>query len=601
MIFSCHIFHCRAIFLCKFLSLYLIFHPLIAQSNNDLKSRGDAKDIRNVKRVVEYADESDADKLGVKNQTKENSELSESGSYQNKNETEREFIYNVPKMEVNDFIIEGVTENKKAGISNKDINKIVEDARLEASDAFDIDSLRNLTDEITDYYRKKGYFLAVAYIPEQTIKDGIVHIRVLEGTLAEVLPEGNSLYSDRRLKKPLKPYIGQPVNQKKIETAMLHLNDYPGVKATAIFSPGEELGSTNVTIQATDENSSDIFLGFDNFGNEFTGEYRLRGVYSSYNPTGIADKIDIGIIQTFSPTNSLYGFIQYAAPIWKNGLSTGFTYSNNAYSVGDVFEDLGIEGESSLIDLFGRYTFKRSRKYNLFSRFGVQLKEATSTGGGQDVETSDELTVVYGSFGFDGDDDFFQGQHAGEFIISQGIGQAEEDMSSADVSIIPTTDDSFTKFNLNYTHSFPFENASNQYLFASIRSQFSSNALSSLEQLSLGGPHSVRAYSVSSFLVDTGAIINLEWVTRTLPSEKLDWTHNVQLSAFLDYATGSVNGERDLTSEGQTVTLQGIGAGIRLNPAKGYQVRFDFTFPIGTPEPNDDTSFGFLLNLGYKL
>ena len=38
-------------------------------------------------------------------------------------------------------------------------------------------------DAVTRYYRQQGYFVAMAYVPRQTVSGGIVTIAVLEGQL----------------------------------------------------------------------------------------------------------------------------------------------------------------------------------------------------------------------------------------------------------------------------------------------------------------------------------------------------------------------------------------------------------------------------------
>ena len=46
-----------------------------------------------------------------------------------------------------------------------------------------VDGLKKLADRVTQYLRRKGWFLARAYIPRQEIKDGLVEIAVLAGSI----------------------------------------------------------------------------------------------------------------------------------------------------------------------------------------------------------------------------------------------------------------------------------------------------------------------------------------------------------------------------------------------------------------------------------
>jgi hemolysin activation/secretion protein len=503
-------------------------------------------------------------------------------------------------MQVSKFTIKRIGSSKGNTIDSEKINIIIEESLEEFKNGYDIDALTTLTDAITDFYRKEGYFLAQAFIPEQNIQNNEVIINVIEGHITDVIAENNILYSDETLTKTLQPALGLAAHKDTIESAMLHLNDYPGVKTNAIFSPGEELGTALITINTKEEKAYQGSINFDNFGNEFTGDYRLRGRLIANNLADLADRLQLDLLQTVSPANSTYWAVNYSVPILMNGLSTGIALSNNAYVVGDIFTDLDLDGSSQLIDIFGRYNFQRSRVTNLYTRFGLSLKSAESGGGGNQLETSDDLTVFYATIGFDGDDPLFVGRHSGELILSQGLTD-----NTNDDSLSPVTDGQFTKLNANYSHSLPLENNNNQFLIASMRMQYSNNILNSLEQLPLGGPYNVRAYSVSKYLVDSGFIFNFEWLIRTLPSEDLSWTKNVQLSSYFDFAFGTLNknneNSRTLTDDGSSVSLKGLGFGIQLTPSIGYQLRFDLAFPLGKPEPTDDSGMQFLINLGYQF
>ena len=50
----------------------------------------------------------------------------------------------------------------------------------------DLAQLEQAAQAVTLYYRGKGFFLAQAYLPEQTVKGGVVEIAVLEGRLGEI-------------------------------------------------------------------------------------------------------------------------------------------------------------------------------------------------------------------------------------------------------------------------------------------------------------------------------------------------------------------------------------------------------------------------------
>jgi hemolysin activation/secretion protein len=61
--------------------------------------------------------------------------------------------------------------------------------------------LQALADAVTDYYRQHGYFVAVAYVPRQTVDDGVVTIQVLEGKLDQVHVNRSGGYDPARVQR----------------------------------------------------------------------------------------------------------------------------------------------------------------------------------------------------------------------------------------------------------------------------------------------------------------------------------------------------------------------------------------------------------------
>ena len=76
---------------------------------------------------------------------------------------------------------EGLPHHRKHGVPVRGAARA--GARIHRQD-LDFNGLNDAASRIQRYYRERGYFLAVAYLPQQEIKDGIVEIAVLEGAWA---------------------------------------------------------------------------------------------------------------------------------------------------------------------------------------------------------------------------------------------------------------------------------------------------------------------------------------------------------------------------------------------------------------------------------
>src|SRR5690349_1848440 len=90
--------------------------------------------------------------------------------------------------------------------------------------------LVTIAGNITDLYRAAGYSLTRAIIPPQDIKDGRIHVKVIEGYVTEIVVKGDDVdrYGIRRM---LERIIGErPSRLTTIERQLLLANDTPGIR-----------------------------------------------------------------------------------------------------------------------------------------------------------------------------------------------------------------------------------------------------------------------------------------------------------------------------------------------------------------------------------
>jgi len=499
----------------------------------------------------------------------------------------------VPRMQVKGFVFKGVVERSEYGIFLADIEKMGQQLIDDYPEGLAIDDFRELTDQIRRYYRERGLFLARAYIPEQNITDSRVTINILEGLLEDVTLDGSDLYSVDTLKKPFTELINRPIEYRSIESALLYVTDSPGIQLQALFGPGEETGGSILKLGTTREQRFNTSLWLDNYGSEYTGNYRLRLSSTINNVSNSADYLTVTLLKTFNPSNSIYYALDYERPLnmWNSYL--GFDVSNNGFEVGQEFEALGIKGDSRVIGVRLRKMFMRQRDRNLFASFALHQKNANSEQNGTNIG-EDRLTVASLALHYNGDSEWLlRGNHAAEMRYSQGLPDILGAAGSESSGISSGGD--FSKINLRYTHKYLLQK--NQVVEIQYRGQFSSDSLSSIEQSVLGGPNSVRGYPVSEVLFDSSTIINLEWQARSAQiEEELAWLKNFQFGAYYDFATGKRN--QALSNERETASLRSMGGFVEFQPFGKFQARFDLAFPQGGDEPVNGDSFQFYFNLG---
>ena len=496
------------------------------------------------------------------------------------------------------------------------LEQTIQDYRRKAmpSDMLTLHQLQEIAARVAQYYQERGFILVRAVIPPQTIQKGLVHIRVLEGILGNVTIEKNRDYNREQILRPFRDLLGKPVTKEAIEQAMLLLNDYPGLETFAVFRPGLHPGETDLLVSVLKEETSNTNLHLDNYGSEYTGEYRTRLDVQWNNPSNAIDKLRASYSKTYDPQNGSYGSLYYERHAFGPKNMFGFGASNNKYSLGSILEPFGITGTTTLAQAYWRRAFHRSRLFNSYALLQLSRKSAKlDIIEGED--RADELTVFSLESGFDWASNSRRHMANTRIQYSKGVEgllgamKATTDPALTDASrkgrqgatFIYAGGD-FSKINLDYDHWYNM--TEKHMLHVSFRSQHSQDLLTSLEQMAIGGPNSVRAYSTAEFLRDSAISTSVEWLMRAPGFSQWKafgnkrWGEVLQFSLFVDYAKGWLNDP--LASDREVVSLSGIGAGFRFNYEK-FSARFEFASPLGDEPPGNDRDpqYFFEMNFGF--
>jgi len=500
-----------------------------------------------------------------------------------------------PKMRVKGFRITGVDENLEAGISQQSVEQLVKETAEQmlttvASNGFTISMFEQITATVARYYRERGYFLARAYIPEQTVNDGIVQINIVEGFLDQVVFSGNSLYKTEQLERLINPLIGDSVFKPDIEQVLFTLNDYPGLSSTMVFGPGLKPGSAAIQLNSTETPSTTSFT-LDNFGSIYTGENRWKINHQSNNLLGRADLLDVNFMLTTSPANSKYLDGSYQQPVLGQHFIAGGGLTLNLFDVGGNLSDLGINGESTDIHGFMQYHHRRNRTERLSATAGLHLKSSSSSAISSQF-TEDTLTVLTVAGDYSGTSWSSSAVHqTANVTLSMGFGESTR---TSPTHVVTNSD--FTKLSFSYTRLQPISEL--QSLILTFRGQTSSDRLTSLEKFSLGGPDTVRAYPVAEALMDEAYLFSAEWMAYASPDIAQTLLNNLRLSVFYDHAIGSLN--NPLQNEVESVSFSGFGGSAQLEPYNQVEVKITLAFDTGD-KPSDNMSLPFYFSLKYEF
>lgn len=223
----------------------------------------------------------------------------------------------------------------------------------------DFGELNRLADEIDALYDERGAVTARALIPPQEIREGIVHVLLVEGRLGD-LSIGELRYTrpeflTSRLDLPVQ---GEILDVLALQDELSRFNGLYEIDLLAGLQPGSEFGQTDVLI-IPQERPRWMFGAFaDNAGTETTGRERL-GLTGTWR--GLLGRDDRLFTYLSGARSSLSGSLGYNLPVNRRGGRLEASLSANDIEVTrGAFQDLDIEGRSYVANLSYRYPLLRA-------------------------------------------------------------------------------------------------------------------------------------------------------------------------------------------------------------------------------------------------
>lgn len=512
---------------------------------------------------------------------------------------------------INKFM-QGMPKTQTPAEQQKAYQQFIQQLELERQQqirGLTVGQLQEIADEVTRYYHDRGYFLARAVIPAQEVNDGVVHIRVLEGRLEKVVPNGNHLYSNAVLSRPFAPMLGNLVTVKQTESALLTLAHYPGLTAFGVFQPGSYVGTTDMVVNVERERAYDATVRADNEGTAFTGRNRLIGTVDWNNPTGDADLFRITALKTFVPENALFGDLRYEHPFYDPANTVAVDVSRNAFDVsGSGLTPGTIGGISKIAVLSLQHAFERARRQNLSGTLDFSRKRADTQFVGK-VIGRDDLAVFGAQLDFDSINSTWGIINTASLRLERGVSgmfgvPSDAAIQNKQVSPPPSRFGGngkpalpdFTRLTVSYQL---FKNLpDNQALLFRFNGQYTPNMLTSLEQFVIGGVDSVRAVPTSQFLEDKGVFGSLEYSVRAPGfADKpafagYTWGQVLRLRIFTDAAVGVLN--NPVNPATKRVTAQGNGVGVEFTWPGRFTFNLQYAHLNGGARPgssvNDPTA-----------
>ena len=497
---------------------------------------------------------------------------------------------------VSGFKVEGVGDHPDLEVTPASIQALADAQyrKLAAAGSpaqLTFEQMQGVADTITERYRSAGFIVANAFLPAQTVgDDGVVRISVLEGKIGKVIVKGTKHYRPGVVAAPAEGLKGKPLLNSEVDTALLYAADLPGIGVSSTFQPGEHTGETDLVMVANERRPVEFTLGANNYGTELTGRYRAQAGLTWNSPLGIGDKFVANVDYALDPSNNVYGALAYSIPtvaVPGLGFVVGATRDELQINTG-TFAALDVKGPSKSYYAGADWKFVNDK--DLWMQGGLHyIREQSQLSSLGMMLSNEKFDVAELKFNLSHTDRRLQGLDLFEFALRQSI----RDNSLQPDLVAPMHARNFLVARLAYTRMQFLDKS--QRLYFKFAGQYTRDALVPLEQFSMGGPDSVRAYPIAEGLRDRGYYTSLEYHVDapgfgdvTSPFYGRPWRELLEFEAFLDYARGFSAGANRGGGNGVT-EFKGAGLGLifRLPQFKHFEFRLDGAVPVDSPEASD--------------
>lgn len=441
-----------------------------------------------------------------------------------------------------------------------------------------LDELRAVADAITQIYLDRGYITSRAILVDQTITNGVVQIRVVEGTVERIDVEGTRRLRPGYVRDRVELGTGTPLRQDKLEDQLRLLKADPlFANIEASLRPGTQLGQSILTVRVTEAPSFFGYAGIDNYSPPSVGSVRAGGLLGYRNLTGFGDQITGSLFATTTGGANVYDFT-YSLPLnpMNGTLQLRAAPSNNRITA-EEFEALEISGENEIYEVSFRQPLIRSPREEFALSLGLTFQDGQTFifngfpfgfGIGPDAEGVSRTRVL--KFGQDYVKRDLQGAWALRSQFSLGLGIFDATENDA-----PIPDGRFFSWLGQFQRVQRL--GENNLLIAQFDVQLTPDSLLPSQQFVIGGGQSVRGYRQNARSGDNGFRFSVE--DRIVLTRDEAGIPTLQVAPFFDAGLiwNKDDNPNDLPDER---FLAAFGLGIIFQPLPQLTIRLDYAPPL---------------------
>jgi hemolysin activation/secretion protein len=444
--------------------------------------------------------------------------------------------------------------------------------------AADVEKARDALEKL---YHDAGYPAVMVNIPEQTLKDGIVKLEVIESRIGRVKITGNRYFTMEKVMKDLPSFTpGNMLYLPNVQKDIGRLNRSQDIKVEPVMSPGRELGNIDVELKVEDKLPLHGFLELNNRSSHDTTALRLNAMVRYDNLWQKQHSLSFQYqtapqkpkeVQVLSSAYVLPGLRE------DDQLALYGIWSDSDTAFGEGFKVVG-KGK-----IFGTRYVMFLPPYELYTHamtLGVDYKHfdqamGFTTAGGEMTHTPISYLPVSFSYSSSLPDEWggMTQFNAGVNLSFRGVGSREYEFELKRYKA--TANYLFATAGIQRTQQLPLEMS----LLVKLDGQMTDQPLIDNEQYSAGGMESVRGYKESEAAGDVAVHGTME-LSFPNPLEKSGTAKWLQAAPFLFYDFADLAIKDPLPGQDGNIKLEGTGAGVRGSLAKNLEYELDWAMAL---------------------
>ncbi|MGC1309967.1 MAG: ShlB/FhaC/HecB family hemolysin secretion/activation protein [Phormidesmis sp.] len=447
--------------------------------------------------------------------------------------------------------------------------------------------LRQVANEITQLYLQFGYITSRAVLSEQTIVDGIVQIRVVEGELENIQVEGT-----RRLARYVRDRVNlanrKPLSQVALESQLQLLRADPLIeRIEASLRAGTGEGQSSLIVRVSEAPAFSGRAVLDTNSPPSVGIARM-GIEASYNNAlGLGDQLAISAFRTTTGGANTYG-ITYGIPLnAMDGTLQARYLPSNFELVEPVLAALGVRGASRTYELTYRQPIIRQPNQEFALSLGFRHRAGETLVSNVVIDSTRTSVFQFGQ-------DYLKRDRTGAWGVRSQFNLGTGLLDATD-SANGDADGQFFSWLGQMQRAQVISRDNLLLIQGSV--QLSADSLLGADQFIVGGPTSVRGYDQNARFGDNGFRASVEDRITLLKND--DGSPAIQIAPFLD--TAAVWNRRADINEQRF--LLGTGVGLLTNVVENLQARLDFGIPLIKLNESGDSNQDIFLyfNLDYRF